>query len=70
MSIDYTSDDYPRMGCMAKVRLTPSGWSLDIEAPNGAPMESYFCVKTPADIGRMVTEWADGKVPRIRRGGV
>lgn len=61
---DYTGDDYDRAGCVAVIDVTKHGYQLSIFAPNGARMESYRSVKSSADIGRMVREWCDGKVPR------
>lgn len=60
----YAGDDYDRAGCVAMVEVTQHGYRLAIFAPNGAPMESYACVKSPRAIGRMVEEWCAGFVPR------
>lgn len=62
---DYCTDGYPRAGCTASVDVTAYGYGLQIFAPNGAPIETYMCVKTPRAVGRMLTEWCLGKKPRL-----
>lgn len=61
----YTGDDYPREGCVAAVDVNQYGFGLRIQAPNGAVIESYAAAKTPAQIGRMLTEWCQGLAPRL-----
>ena len=62
----YYGDDYDRMGCRVVVDVTKFGYGLTVFSPNGARLETYMSAASPAAISRMLREWCEGKVPRIR----
>lgn len=64
----YCGDDYPRLVCVAKVKVTRHGYCLQIEAPGRGTIETYAAVRTPEQIARMVCDWCAGHVPRLRGG--
>lgn len=65
MDAIYSTDEYPRKGCVLTVDVTKGGYVLRVFSPCGQIMEGYATVKTPRAIGRMVEEWCSGMVPRI-----
>lgn len=63
--IDYTGDDYPRVGCFIGVDVTENGYTASMFRPNGGLLEVYGA-RTPADLAEIVQEWCGGRAPGSR----
>ncbi|NTV11079.1 MAG: hypothetical protein HGA47_09940 [Zoogloea sp.] len=59
----YCSDDYPRIGCLALIEVTQTGYLMSISAPNGASVESFRPGRSPEEIARMLLDWCEGRRP-------
>jgi hypothetical protein len=61
--VDYSGDDYPRLGCILTVDVSKNGYSLRVYSPSGRMLEAYALVKTPEQIAHMVRQWCSEEVP-------
>lgn len=61
----YCGDDYPREGCTLTVDVCAGGYDLQVNAPNGNPIEIYATARSPRQLARMVEEWCSGQKPKL-----
>lgn len=59
----YCGDDYDRIGCKSVIQVEPFGYMLTTLAPNGAWVETWRSVATPAAAAWMLQEWLAGRKP-------